>query len=292
MEYVKINKKEFKEEKEFKIFAQNTVNHSIIRYNKWTKILYLNWLKTEEKQLENYIKRDDFINLWLENVEIELDSLKDSQHKIVNSYLEDCDIQSQNNIIFNSSNQEINKKINEEIRLYLNAKNLYLFKSVISQMKGYHLELRNFEFYDISEFADFISMTKNYFILTFKNCKIHTNENLLFKENKKYPNQNISLRNCSYYLKSNNKVKKSCFDESGYWVQNSNKNRAKILKKALYLRKNSLANDSIPLIPDKLISSKQYYFDATHKKRTRSWNCSHQTRSTLSSSRNLSVSLE
>ena len=110
-------------------------------------------------------------------------------------------------IIFKSSNQ----KINEEIRLHLNAKNLYLFKYVISQIKGYHLELRNFEFYDLPQFARFINKTKNYSILTFKNCKIHTNKNLLFKENKNYPNQNISLRNCSYYLESNNKVKKNLF---------------------------------------------------------------------------------
>ena len=238
--------------------------------------------------LEEYIQRDNFIDLWFENVEIELDSLKDVQHRIIMFYLDDCDIQNKNKIIFKSSNQ----KINEEIRLHLNAKNLYLFKYVISQIKGYHLELRNFEFYDLPQFARFINKTKNYSILTFKNCKIHTNKNLLFKENKKYPNQNISLKNCSYYLESNNKVKKSCFDESGCFVQKPNQNHAKNLKKASYLRRNSLGNDSITHIPDKLISSKQYYFDATHKKRARSWNCSHPTRSTLSSSESQSAPLE
>ena len=288
MEYVKAYKKEFKDEKEFKIFSQNTVNRSIIRYNKLIKRLYLNWSKTKKKYLKKYIRRDKFTDLWFENVEIELDSLKDFQHRIIMFYLDDCDIQNKNKIIFKSSNQ----KINEEIRLHLNAKNLYLFKYVISQIKGYHLELRNFEFYDLPQFARFINKTKNYSILTFKNCKIHTNKNLLFKENKNYPNQNISLRNCSYYLESNNKVKKTCFDESGHWVSKTDQNDAKNQKKALDLRRNSVGNDSITHIPNKLKSSKQYYFDAIYKKRAHSWNRSYPNISTLSSSKSLSVSLE
>ena len=181
-------------------------------------------------------------------------------------YLDNCDIQKKNDIIFKSSNQ----KVDEEMRMHLNAKNLYLLKYVISKIKGYHLELRNFEFYDKPQFERFINKTKNYSIITFKNCKIHTNENLLFKENNEYPNQNISLRNCSYYLKSNNKVKKTCFDEFGRCASKPNQNRAKNLKKALYLRQNSLDNDSITHIPNRLISPNQYYFDAIYKKRAHS----------------------
>ena len=96
MEYVKACKEEFKDEKEYKIFSQNTVNHSIIRYNKLIKRLYLNWSKTKKKYLKKYIQKDKFTDLWFENVEIELDSLKDFQHRIIMFYLDDCDIQNKN----------------------------------------------------------------------------------------------------------------------------------------------------------------------------------------------------
>ena len=128
------------------------------------------------------------------------------QRKLIR-WVEDVHFRDKRWIMFKSSNQKINK----DIKLHLNAKNLYQFLYIFPKLEGKNLEFNNFEFYDSIDFSDVIKKAKNFEIITFKDCKIHTRKDLLFENANKNDNQSIWLKNWMYYLECNNNVEEQFF---------------------------------------------------------------------------------
>ena len=126
----------------FKIFVQ-----CIIKYNQYGQTLWVNCMKTNEDWFHKYVDNGNFMFMWWGNIEVMLDSWRDREQRNTIKYL----INSEFKVFGYLNLKASNNLVDNEIRLHLNANNLYLFYQIFPKISGNILVLDNFEFYSNPE---------------------------------------------------------------------------------------------------------------------------------------------